>query len=60
MHKAVNQTGDEELTVEVLRLNGTGFAFNGQDHGFTVLFVEFDDFAQDRVAHNGCHDGFGG
>ena len=60
VHESVNQSGDEELTVEVLGLNGARFALNGEDHRFTVLFVELDHFAQDGVAHSGFDDGFGG
>ena len=60
VHKAVNQSGDEELAVEVLGLNGAGLAFDGEDHGFAVFLVELHHFAQHRVANDRCHDGFGG
>ena len=60
VHEAVNQSGDKELAVEVLRLNGAGLAFDGEDHGLTVLLVELDHLAKHRVANDRCHDGFGG
>ena len=60
VHEPVNQTGDKELAVEVLRLNGSGLAFDGENHGFTVLLVELHHFAQHRVANDRRHDGLGG
>ncbi len=60
VHESVNQPGDEELSVEVLGLQRTGFTFHAQNHRFTVLFVEFDHFAQDGVADRRLNDGFRG
>ena len=59
VHKAVNQSGDKELSVEVLRLERARFSFNAEDHGLSVLFVEFDHFAEHGVAHGGFNNRFG-
>ena len=60
VHKAVNQSGDKELSVEVLRLERARFSFNAEDHGLSVLFVEFDHFAEYSIANGGLNDWFGG
>ena len=60
VHESVNQSGDEELSVEMLGLQRTGFTFHAQNHGFTVLFVEFHHFAKDGVADRRLNDGFRG
>ena len=59
VHKAINEPGDKELPVEVLGLERTGFSFNAEDHGLSVLFVEFDHFAEHGVAHGGFNDRLG-
>ncbi len=59
VHEAVNQSGHEELAVEMLGLNGTRLAFNRQDHGLAVLFIEFDHLAQHGIAHAWFHDVLG-
>ena len=37
-----------------------GLAFDGENHGFTVLLVELHHFTQHRVANDRRYDGLGG
>jgi hypothetical protein len=56
MHVAVNDVGHVELTVEVFWKNTSGLPFNTNDLGFTIFFIEFDNFAKNCVANFGCHN----